>query len=142
MSTPTRRALLDNALKRQKELIRELEALTKFIEEYEKLDEDRESGDSTDEEHPQLFRAPSQRLEHAERLAEMIDAARRIIIAEKRPMQRGELRKRIEGLGFKVTGQDKNKVFGTNLWRSQKFQMIRGKGYWPMDMELPPEFRK
>jgi len=50
-------------------------------------------------------------------------------------MKRGELVKRLEEQGYEVVGTDKNKVFGTNLWRSGRFQMIEGKGYWPNDIE-------
>ena len=67
----------------------------------------------------------------------MLDATRKLILKEQRPMKRGELRKRVEALGYDVIGADKNKVFGTNLWRSGKFRTIEGQGYWPNDVELP-----
>jgi hypothetical protein len=72
----------------------------------------------------------------------MVDTARRIIVAEGRPMKRGELVKRLEERAFKITGADKNKVFGTNLWRSGKFVAVKGKGYWPSDIALPSESRR
>jgi len=126
--------LFDKALKRHKELLQELEALTRFIEDYAQIVRSRESP-RFDE--PQLFLPPSKRAAHGERIAEMMDAARKIILSEQRPMKRGELRKRVEGLGFNIVGSDKNKVFGTNIWRSGKFRMIEGRGYWPVDIELP-----
>jgi len=129
--------LLDKALKRHKELLLELEALKRFIEDYSQIV--RTKGREVRLDEPQLFQPPSPRAAHAEHIAEMIDAARRIILAEQRPMKRGDLRKRVESLGYKIIGQDKNKVFGTNLWRSRKFRMIDGLGYWPIDEALPGE---
>lgn len=127
--------LLNKALKRHKELSEELEALSRFIEDYSVIVRGRET--ATNGEQPELFQPPSRRVAHADRIAEMMDAARRIVLSEQRPMQRGELRKRVESLGFNVVGKDKNKVFGTNLWRSGKFRMVEGAGYWPIDMEVP-----
>lgn len=139
MAANTSKELLDKALKRRNELLIELEALESFIQTYEKLLSVRDvDGDSSSDE-PGLFQPPSKRHAHAEKIAEMIAAARRIIILENRPMKRGDLRERVEALGHRVIGKDKNKVFGTNLWRSGKFQMIEGRGYWPADVELPPE---
>ncbi|MES2986529.1 MAG: hypothetical protein V4808_01360 [Pseudomonadota bacterium] len=127
--------LLDKALKRHKELVDELEALTRFIEDYSQIVRSRESVSNF--EQPELFQPQSKRVAHADRVAEMMDAARRIILSEQRPMKRGELRKRVESLGFEIVGRDKNKVFGTNLWRSGKFLTVEGQGYWPTDVELP-----
>jgi hypothetical protein len=81
----------------------------------------------------------SQRAIRTARINEMVDEARRIMVTERRPMKRGELVRRLEGRGFKILGTDKNKVFGTNLWRSGKFRMVEGKGYWPNDVALPGE---
>lgn len=138
MAASTAQEILDKALKRKRELLFELEALDRIIETCEKLLNTTLMGDFSHEEEPSLFKPPSARAMHAEQVAKMIDAARRIVLAEKRPMQRGELRERVEvALKFKVVGKDKNKVFGTNLWRSKKFLMIEGRGYWPIDEELP-----
>jgi hypothetical protein len=138
MAASTAQEILDKALKRKKELLSELEALGSIIETCEKLLKVINATASNQEEEPTLFKAPSARAMHAEQIAKMIDVARRIILSEKRPMQRGELRERVEAaVNFKVVGRDKNKVFGTNLWRSHKFRMIAGRGYWPIDEELP-----
>lgn len=135
-------AVYASALKRHKEIALELEALTTFIESYERLMALRGSMDQHGLDQPNLFGKTSRRAVRAEKIAEMIDAARRIVISEKRPMKRGELRQRLENLGFEIVGADKNKVFGTNLWRSGKFRMIEGQGYWPIDAELPSESRR
>lgn len=136
MAGSTAHELLRNALKRREELLEELEALNSLIETYQKQMRGRPVREDTPEDEPSLFKR-SRRIDHAERIAEMIDAARKIILSEQRPMQRGQLRERLEALGFEIIGKDKNKVFGTNLWRSGKFRMIEGRGYWPMDEELP-----
>lgn len=138
MAASTAQEILAKALKRRKELVAELEAIGSIIETCEKLLNAAGAKDFDREEEPTLFKAPSARAMHAEQIAKMIDAARRIVLSEKRPMQRGELRERVEAeVKFKVVGKDKNKVFGTNLWRSHKFRMIEGRGYWPIDEELP-----
>lgn len=67
----------------------------------------------------------------------MLDVARRIILGEQKPLKRGDLVARLEARGFTIEGADKNKVFGTNLWRSKKFRNIDGQGYWPIDVPLP-----
>lgn len=127
------------ALKRHAELTLELEALAEFISAYERFQKKRAVLTETYEEQPDLYKPASNRAARAAKIAQVIDAARRIIIAEGRPMKRGELVKRIEGMGLEIVGTDKNKVFGTNLWRSNRFTTIEGKGYWPKDVELPRE---
>jgi len=141
MAGPSAHDLLDKALKRQKELLTELEALTEFVETYRRVIGPQNSSVAPTGQQPSLFEPPSRRAAHAEKITEMIDVARRIIIAENRPMKRGDLRRRVEELGFQVVGADKNKVFGTNLWRSKKFILIDRHGYWPIDAELPAEYR-
>ena len=131
--------LLSKALKRREEVLLELEALEGFIKTYEKLLSLREAEGQFSTDEPNLFQPPTKRAAHAERIAGMVAAARKIIIAENRPMKRGELRERVEALGHRVVGKDKNKVFGTNLWRSGKFRMVEGQGYWPADLDLPSE---
>lgn len=137
MPSLSARELLDKALKRRAELSVESEALDLFIETYQRiLNLGTEVRDAPSDQLD-LYRGSTPRAIQAARVAEMIDAARRLMIAEKRPMKRGELVKRLEAQGFEVVGKDKNKVFGTNLWRSERFVAVDGKGYWPNDIELP-----
>ena len=139
MSSPTARDILDKALKRKEELRIESEALDHLIATYRSIlgvtTNSREGLDL----QPDLYRGMSPRAVHSARVAEMVDAARRMMIAERRPMKRGELVKKLEAQGFSVEGADKNKVFGTNLWRSGKFIAVKSRGYWPRDVELPSE---
>lgn len=129
--------MLANALKRREELTLESEALDNLISMYRRLLSVEDSSPANHEEQPDLYRGESSRAKYAAQVAEMVDVARRLIIAEKRPMKRGELVKKLEAQGYQIVGGDKNKVFGTNLWRSKKFQSIEGKGYWPIDVKLP-----
>lgn len=137
MNASTTREILDKALKRRKELVSELETLEEIIATCSKALEREGLARRATEDEPGLFRAPSPRAAHAEQITKMIDVARRILLSEQRPMQRGELRQRVEATGFQVIGKDKNRVFGTNLWRSKKFKMIEGQGYWPIGEDLP-----
>ncbi len=139
MASPTAREILDKALKRREELRVESEALDSLIKTYQELFYPQKIVGETEEEQPDLYRGVSQRAIQRARVAEMIDVAKRIMVAQRRPMKRGELVKRLQQQGFEIVGTDKNKVFGTNLWRSGKFRMIDGKGYWPIDVELPSE---
>ena len=50
-----------------------------------------------------------------------------------------ELDARLEAEGFVLAGADKRKVLGTNIWRSQKFLHLEGKGYWPKDVPVLDE---
>jgi len=54
-------------------------------------------------------------------------------------MKRGELVSKLESQGFSFPGHDKNKVFGTNLWRSGRFRTVGDQGYWPKDVTLPKQ---
>jgi hypothetical protein len=137
MASPTALEILSNALKRRDELRLESEALDSLIETYKKLFGTDDPAKVPHEEQPDLYRGSSTRALHAARVVETLDAARRIIIAEKRPMKRGELVKRLLAQNYEIVGRDKNKVFGTNLWRSGRFITVEGKGYWPNDVELP-----
>lgn len=137
MPAPTAQELLDKALKRRAELALESEALDLFIDTYKRLLSTRATDRSSETGQFELYGGASSRAINAAKVADMMDAARRLMIAEKRPMKRGELVKRLEAQGFEVTGKDKNKVFGTSLWRTGKFIAVEGKGYWPNDVELP-----
>lgn len=141
MASPTARDILHTALKRREELRLESEALDNLIATYQNILGIGNPLRETYEEQPDLYRSMSKRAQRSALVAEMVDAARRIIIAEGRPMKRGELVKKLEASGFEIVGADKSKVFGTNLWRSGKFVAVDGKGYWPKDLSLPSESR-
>lgn len=139
MSASSGREILDKALKRRSELRKESEALDRLIEAYREILGIDQRSEEIDDEQPDLYRGPSKRAMRSAQVADLINEARRIIIAEGRPMKRGELVKRLEAKNFTIHGSDKNKVFGTNLWRSGKFIAVEGKGYWPADLGLLSE---
>ena len=137
MPGPSPKEVLEKAIQRRADLAEEMAALDNLISMYRGLLSRMSSESVISVEQPDLYRRLPPRSVHAAQIAEMMDAARRIIISEKRPMRRGELVKRLQEQGFEIIGRDKNKVFGTNIWRSGKFRTVEGKGYWPKDVALP-----
>lgn len=137
MINDTSREILDKVLKRREELRIEAEALDNLIETYRHMIVRSNSVDSASGDQLDLSLPTSRRAMKAAQQAEMWEAARRLILTSGQPMRRGELRERLEKQGFRIQGADKNKVFGTNLWRSKKFVMVEGRGYWPADLSPP-----
>lgn len=136
MDAKTAGELLDKLLKRRGELQSEADALDSLILVYKRLCSREETESLGAQEQPDLYRRRSSRAFNAAQVSAIMDATRKIIIAERRPMKRGELVKRLLAQGFELPGVDKNKVFGTNLWRSGRFRSIPGEGYWPKDVVL------
>jgi hypothetical protein len=129
------RELLAKLLKRREELRIESEALDNLIRTYSSLSHLK----IAEPEAPQLdlWKARNSSKARSAYVAEMLEEARRIIIAEGRPMTRSELLRRLEQAGFIIEGRDKSKVLGTNIWRSKKFETVEGQGYWPIDIARP-----
>ena len=126
------------ALRKRREVLRrELSALDSLLPVYEALsaaeipESDQESGQL------ELYRGRSSRAAQTAAIAETVEAVRKIIVKSGKPMRRGELVRELEKMGFDLPGADKNKVLGTNLWRSGKFRAVEGLGYWPKDIPLP-----
>lgn len=136
MPEETAKALLAKLLRRQRELRFELETLQRTIDGYRQLQEMRD--ENPDAAQLPLWPGGSRKALQSEQVAELLDAARRIILAERRPMRRGELVKLLEAQGYVIEGADKARVFGTNIWRSGKFRNVLGMGYWPNDVDPPP----
>jgi len=139
MASDDVKEILDKLLIRKANLIKEAAALDSLISLYHGLIKRDESESTEAEAAGQLsfYQRPSSRAAQAAEITRMIEAARKLIIKERRPMKRGELVQALEKQGFVFPGKDKNKVFGTNIWRSGKFRTIGDKGYWPKDMALP-----
>jgi hypothetical protein len=136
MSDDTVKALLAKALRRQKELHFELETLQRMIDGYRRLQILQDENSNAEQLH--LWHGGSRRALKSEEVSALLDEVGRILIKEGRPLTRSQLVERLEGLGYKLPGSDKNKVLGTNIWRSGKFNHIEGAGYWPKEVELPP----
>jgi hypothetical protein len=134
MPTDAPRELLANLLKRRDELRMESEALDKLIETYKQL---AMLGEESPRGQLEIWNSGRSRHARSEYVAKMLNEARRIIIGEGRPLSRSELLRRLESIGYLVDGRDKAKVLGTNIWRSQKFHHLEGRGYWPKDVPLP-----
>lgn len=128
--------ILDKLLERRDKIVHELSALENLIVIYRGLST-HPAPESPDQGELRLGIQASPRAVQAAAIARSVEAIRRIIIAENRPMKRGELVKRLEADGFALPGADKNKVLGTNIWRSGRFRLIEGRGYWPKDVSLP-----
>lgn len=133
------REILDKLLERRAFLSKEVVALDNLIGLYHRLSSQASSESSADVNQLDLYRQPSSRATQAAEIARTIEAARKLIIREGRPMKRGELVERLESQGFSFPGRDKNKVFGTNVWRSGRFRTVGEQGYWPKDVTLPKE---
>ncbi len=135
MTTDSTRELLVKLLKRREELRIESEALENLISAYTSLS--RLQG--ADAEAPQLdlWKIRNSRKAKSAYVSELLAEVRRLIIAEGRPLNRGDLVRRLEGAGYLIDGSDKAKVLGTNIWRSEKFDHLEGQGYWPRDIERP-----
>src|SRR4051812_24066414 len=133
------RDILDKLLERRAFIAREVVALDNLIGLYHRLSSQESSESSVDVNQLDLYRQPSSRAAQAAEIARTIDAARKLIIREGRPMKRGELISRLESQGFSFPGKDKTKVFGTNIWRSGRFRTVGDQGYWPKDVTLPRE---
>jgi hypothetical protein len=133
------REMLANSLKRKEELQRESETLDRLIELCRRMINEEEI--VTPPAQLALWEAKNERQRlKATQIQDMMAEIRRLILAEKRPLKRGELVKRLEDRGFQIVGTDKSKVLGTNVWRSKQFVHVDGEGYWPSDIELPTEF--
>ena len=135
MPPDSTRELLAKLLKRREELRVESEALENLIQTYTSLSHLRVA----EPEAPQLdlWKARHSSKARSAYVAEMLAEARRIIIAEGRPMTRSELVRKLEQAGYVIEGRDKSKVLGTNIWRSKKFEAVEGQGYWPIDIARP-----
>ncbi|HWK34864.1 hypothetical protein [Sphingomonas sp.] len=137
MADESLRELLAKLLKRRDELRLESEALDKLIDTYRRL-----SLLEKEQDLPQLdlWKGSRSRRARSAYVAEMMAATRRLILAEGRPLTRSELLQRLESEGYVIDGSDKSKVLGTNIWRSEQFQHIGKRGYWPRDTPMPRKF--
>lgn len=132
------RELLSNLLKRREELRLESEALDRLIATYRDL-----ALLEKEQEVDQLELGIGSRSKRARSayVAEMMAAARRLVLTEGRPLTRSQLLHLLESEGYVIDGKDKAKVLGTNLWRSGQFDHVEGLGYWPKGTPLPGGLR-
>lgn len=131
--------LYKQALERRERLLTELRAVEKLILTYEELQGLRKSPSESTPQLGLFSEAKPARVQRSANVSVLLDRAKEIILAEKRPMTRSQLVSRLETEGYYLEGTDKHKVFGTNVWRSGRFLNLKGKGYWPKDIPLPSE---
>lgn len=124
--------LLKHALTERKRLQAELDALSQFIRGLEKLVDENGPSQLALFSHQKSSRAAA-----SAAVTAMLDDAANIIVGSGRPMTRSDLVERLMKVGHRVHGADKNKVFGTNVWRSGRFLNLKGLGYWPKSTPLP-----
>ena len=132
--------LLRKAFERRDQLRNELEAVDRFIASYSTIAERRSPPETS---QTSLFDELPVRRSKARQAALVraaIDEAERMILQEGKPLTRGELVTRLQAAGHKLDGTDKNKVLGTNLWRSGRFYNLKGVGYWPKSSPLPQSY--
>lgn len=135
MAEDSTRELLAKLLKRREELRIESEALENLISAYTSLS--RLKGADVEAPQLDLWKIRNSRKAKSAYVGELLAEVRRLIISEGRPLNRGDLVRRLEAAGYLIDGSDKAKVLGTNIWRSEKFDHIEGQGYWPRDIERP-----
>ena len=139
MVSDSTRELLANLLKRRDELRQESEALERLIETYRQLSLFEREGEV---DQLDLWKGGRSSRAKSAYVAEMMSTARRLILAEGRPLSRSELLRRLEAEGYVIDGTDQPKVLGTNIWRSGQFQHLEKQGYWPKDTPMPRVFAK
>ena len=128
--------LLQQALDRRQQLRDELEAVERFIMQLQSI-QTRQAPSPPERAQFQLWKPSPSRAEQVAAVRAMLDRAEEMILEEGRPLTRSELRRRLEAEGHALFGGDKNKVLGTNIWRSGRFWNIKGEGYWPRSQPIP-----
>jgi hypothetical protein len=129
--------LIAKALERKAELLRELEAINNLINALSPANRaiTPPSDSST---QLKLWEAEStQRVSKRDELKLVLDEVEALILAAGTPLTRGQLVPALTSRGFKLDGADRNKVLGTNIWRSKRFVNLPGFGYWPKGVPIP-----
>lgn len=133
--------LYKQALERREKLLAELRAVEQLILTYEAIQGLRKAPPESNSQLGLFSASKPSRAQRSANVSALLNRAAEIIVSEERPMTRSELVSRLEAEGHHLEGTDKQKVFGTNVWRSGRFWNLKGAGYWPKDTPLPAEFR-
>lgn len=133
------------ALKKQKELIEEVQRLEDFIRTYEELSGlliPRDEMIAVVKDGDKTVNAIKKRIDgrHVKRrnnVKKLISISERLINESKRALTRGELADAMEREGVSVFANDVPKYLGTLLWRNpDRFVQIEGSGYITKELEL------
>lgn len=69
--------------------------------------------------------------------SEIARIAERVLLDEKRPLNRRQLVDALEARNVEIPSEDKARYLGTVLWRNQEvFEHIEGRGYWVKGAEI------
>lgn len=123
---------------RKAKLIEELDMIDQYLKLHQKLFPSaapaNKSGPETPDDAKETDAAKNDPREVAARVVA-------ILREHGKPIQRGELVRKIEESGLPIHSKDKNKYLGTVLWRNRDtFVNIEGHGYWikGMNVDVPP----
>lgn len=127
---------ISNALKRKKELERELKEIAQFLRMHKRFaGRDSSSVKQENDAVPELALLKVKRRGKPRQLASIMEG---ILRQRGEPMTRGELALEVENTGHVIPSDDKARYLGTILWRhKRKFENIEGKGYWLRGVRIP-----
>lgn len=125
---------IHNALKRKKELERELAEIHRFLSMYDQFSGSPAAGIKASRSQPAT---PDESGDASEagntgrlKPAALAQLMEEILDETGKPMQRYELVAAVEARGFKIESEDKPRYLGTILWRHRdRFVNISGQGY-------------
>lgn len=136
--------VIEKARKRLATLVHEAEQIRAFIQMYERLEAEESGTQGGAHEATRATRATPPTPESRPASppvasfskaspAEIIAAAKELMLEKQRPLTRSELVKLLTLRGLRIAGTDKSKNVGTIIWRSKEFENVEGKGYWPKE---------
>lgn len=121
-----------NALKRKKELEKELHEVNMFLAMHKRF----AGVDSTRVKRKPIPK-PTKSTKEFGRPDEFARIMEGILRKEGRPMTRGELADAVERAGHQIPSGDKPRYLGTIMWRLKRRFENRGEGYWLKGVSLP-----
>lgn len=132
-----------NAVKRKRELLKEIKEIDNFLDMYHHFSGTKEEETETDIEllpsirrraRPDFIERSPLRKKRRGNPEVIADAAERIIRESGRPMVRSVLAEALEAGGIEIPSEDKARYVGTVLWRqSERFINLDKEGYWLRD---------
>ena len=143
-----RRRAVSDAIQRAKarraEIAQELELIDQYLSLHARLFSAEEATEREDSADQTTAPAGQQKMRRKNDPQAVADRADEILRQHGRPLQRGDLVRRIEKSGMPLFSKDKNKYLGTILWRHRdRFTNIEDQGYWikGLDVEACPSHR-
>lgn len=135
-----------NALKRKRELYRELRKIDDFISAYEefsgeKVIKDEMLSQSNENKEEQIVdNSPPKTVKRRNNIKKILQITAQLIRESGRPLTRGEVLNGLERMNVNVIAANKAKYLGTLLWRNKDvFISTDGDGYDLVERQTPPE---